>query len=130
MLRSGAYVAHDDGFYRHLSPLGSTPRTDGPGLRSAMHAWVRVTSQPEPGLALIDAGKRDLPFDEGLPRCSCAAPRIPGEQPTALDSVTVTAVNDQHGFLRFDPTGDPPLEIGTSCASGCPTPAPLSTSGR
>ncbi len=118
VLRSGAYVAHDDGFYRHLSPLGSAPRTDGPGLRSAMHAWVRVTSQPEPGLALIDAGKRDLPFDEGLPEVQLRRPRIAGEQPTALDGVTVTAVNDQHGFLAFDPTGDPPLEIGDELRLG------------
>ena len=118
VLRSGAYVAHDDGFYRHLSPLGSTPRTDGPTLRSAMHAWVRVISQPEPGLALIDAGKRDLPFDEGLPEVQLRRPRISGEQPTALDGVTVTAVNDQHGFLAFDPTGDPPLEIGDELRLG------------
>ena len=118
VLRSGAYIAHDDGFYRHLSPLGSAPRTDGPSLRSAMHAWVRVVSQPEPGLALFDAGKRDLPFDEGLPEVQLLRPRIPGEKPTALDGLTVTAVNDQHGFLAFDPTGDPPLEIGDELRLG------------
>ena len=118
VLRSGAYVAHDDGLYRDVSPLGSTPRTDGPTLRSAMHAWVRVTSQPEPGLALIDAGKRDLPFDAGLPEVQLRRARISGEQPTALDGVTVTAVNDQHGFLAFDPTGDPPLEIGDELRLG------------
>lgn len=67
VLRSGAYVTHDDGFYKDISPLGSRRRTSGPGLHAALHAWVRVTSQPEPGLALFDAGKRDLPFDEGLP---------------------------------------------------------------
>ena len=32
-----------------------------------MHVWARVVSRPEPGLALLDAGKRDVPFDEGLP---------------------------------------------------------------
>ena len=118
VLRSGAYVAHDDGLYRQVSPLGSTPRTDGPTLRSAMHAWVRVISQPEAGLALIDAGKRDLPFDAGLPEVQLRRPRISGERPTALDGVTVTAVNDQHGFLAFDPTGDPPLEIGDELRLG------------
>ena len=130
VLRSGAYVAHDDGLYRHVSPLGSTPRTDGPTLRSAMHAWVRVISQPEPGLALIDAGKRDLPFDEGLPEVQLRRARISGEQPTALDGVTVTAVNDQHGFL---PSTRPMIRHWrsvTSFASGCPIPAPPSTSGR
>ena len=38
-----------------------------------MHGWVRVTSQPEPGLAIFDAGKRDLPFDEGLPEVQLLA---------------------------------------------------------
>ena len=42
-------------------------RRAGTPLRSAMHAWARVVSRPEPGLALLDAGKRDIPFDEGLP---------------------------------------------------------------
>ena len=32
-----------------------------------MHGWAQVISQPEPGLAFFDAGKRDLPFDEDLP---------------------------------------------------------------
>ncbi|MFE5340594.1 amino acid deaminase [Isoptericola sp. NPDC056578] len=102
VLRSGAYVVHDDGFYRHISPLGEEPRSGGPGFRSAMHGWVRVSSQPEPGLALFDAGKRDLPFDEGLPEVQLRRPRAAGEEPAAVPGVQVTALNDQHGFLRWD----------------------------
>ncbi|GAA1722721.1 amino acid deaminase [Isoptericola hypogeus] len=116
VLRSGAYQVHDDGHYRHVSALGEEPRTDGTGLRAAMHAWVRVTSQPEPGLALFDAGKRDLPFDEGLPRVQRRWPRQDedGVGLAPVDGVTVTAVNDQHGFLRWDATGakEPPVRIG------------------
>jgi len=118
VLRSGAYVTHDDGFYRDISPLGSRPRTSGPALRAAMHAWVRVTSQPEPGLALFDAGKRDLPFDEGLPEVQLRRPRTSGDSPVPLDGVTVTVVNDQHGFLSFDPNGDPPVRIGDELRLG------------
>ncbi len=40
-----------------------------------MHAWARVVSRPEPGLALLDAGKRDVPFDEGLPEPQLVAER-------------------------------------------------------
>ncbi|MBX6766791.1 MAG: alanine racemase, partial [Actinomadura rubrobrunea] len=65
VLRSGAYVIHDDGFYRSISPFARGAH--GERLRSAMHAWARVVSRPEPGLALLDAGRRDLPFDQGLP---------------------------------------------------------------
>lgn len=127
VLRSGAYLAHDDGFYRHISPLGASPRTAGPRLRSAMHGWVRVTSQPELGLALMDAGKRDLPFDEGLPEVQLRRPRDGESGPVALEGITVTALNDQHGFLSFGseqvdgtdraPAGAP-VEIGDELRLG------------
>lgn len=87
LLRSGAYLIHDDGHYRALSPLRDT-------LRSAMHGWARVLSRPEPDLALLDAGKRDLPYDEGLPEPQLV--RGGG----VLTGARVTALNDQHTFLR------------------------------
>lgn len=115
VLRSGAYIAHDDGFYRSITPFN---RIGGTGLRSAMHAWVRVGSQPEPGLALFDAGKRDLPFDEGMPE----AQRVQREGTTTVaklsDPPQVTAVNDQHGFLRWDPSAAAPLAIGDEVRLG------------
>ncbi|MGA9872147.1 MAG: alanine racemase [Rhodococcus sp. (in: high G+C Gram-positive bacteria)] len=86
VLRSGAYVIHDDGFYSEISPM--IPGRSEHVLRAAMHGWARVVSRPEPGLALLDAGKRDLPYDEGLP------------VPQSVDGA-VTALNDQHAFLRF-----------------------------
>ncbi|MDQ0726205.1 alanine racemase [Microbacterium sp. W4I20] len=86
VLRSGAFQIHDDGFYSRMSPFG--PLTGTAPLRSAMHAWARVVSQPEPGLALLDAGRRDVPFDLGLP----TPQSVEGE---------ITALNDQHAFLRL-----------------------------
>lgn len=118
VLRSGAYVVHDDGFYRDISPLGDHPRTDGPTLHSAMHGWVRVSAQPEPGLAIFDAGKRDLPFDEGLPEVQLLRPRESGDHVGELDGITVTALNDQHGFLRFDADAQPPVRIGDELRLG------------
>lgn len=99
VLRSGAYIVHDDGFYRGISPFSRG--VDSP-FRSAMHAWVRVVSAPEEGLALLDAGKRDVPYDEGLPEPQAIAADL-GEPATALTGATISAVNDQHAFLRFDP---------------------------
>ncbi|WP_010525524.1 alanine racemase [Nesterenkonia sp. F] len=102
VLRSGACIIHDDGFYRGISPLGRTD-PDGPGaLRSAMHCWARVVSQPEPGLAILDAGKRDVPVDEGLPAPQLIGPRLGGPM-TELRDAAITAVNDQHCFLVVDP---------------------------
>ncbi|WDM45592.1 alanine racemase [Microbacterium luteolum] len=86
VLRSGAFQIHDDGFYSRMSPFG--PLTGTAPLRSAMHAWARVVSQPEDGLALLDAGRRDVPFDLDLP------------VPQSVDG-EITALNDQHAFLRL-----------------------------
>jgi D-serine deaminase-like pyridoxal phosphate-dependent protein len=86
VLRSGAFQIHDDGFYSRMSPFG--PLTGTPPLRSAMHAWSRVVSQPEDGLALLDAGRRDVPFDLDLP----VPQSVAGE---------ITALNDQHAFLSL-----------------------------
>nr|WP_236571141.1 alanine racemase [Microbacterium hydrocarbonoxydans] len=86
VLRSGAFQIHDDGFYSRMSPFGDITGTEP--LRSAMHAWARVVSQPEPGLALLDAGRRDVPFDLDLP----VPQSVAGE---------ITALNDQHAFLQL-----------------------------
>ncbi len=118
VLRSGAYIAHDDGYYREISPLGSAPRTDGDRLIPAMHGWVRITSQPEAGLAIFDAGKRDLPYDEGMPEPQLLRPRTAGDSVRAVEGMTVTKLNDQHGFLRFSPDGEPPLVIGDELRVG------------
>ncbi|WP_067570971.1 amino acid deaminase [Nocardia acidivorans] len=101
LLRSGAYVIHDDGFYSGISPLtagGASLTGDARPLRSAMHGWARCVSRPEPGLALLDAGKRDLPFDEGLPVPQLVAG--PAVKPLP-EGATVTKLNDQHAFLRW-----------------------------
>ena len=79
ILRSGAFQVHDDGFYRGITPLQ--------GLRSAMHGWARVVSTPEPGLAILDGGKRDFPYDEGMPVSEFGA---------------IEKLNDQHAYLRTD----------------------------
>ena len=97
MIRSGAYVIHDDGFYREISPLS---RTGGRPLAAGMHGWARVVSRPEPGLAILDAGKRDLPVDEGLPEPQQVGPALGG--PMRPLNGRITAVNDQHCFLTVD----------------------------
>ncbi|MFC5815248.1 alanine racemase [Nonomuraea harbinensis] len=85
ILRSGAYVTHDDGYYRERTPYN---RIDGE-LRPALEVWAHVLSTPEPGLAVVGMGKRDAPYDEGLP-----VPRRGG--------VTVVKMQDQHTIVRAD----------------------------
>lgn len=91
ILRSGSYITNDDGTYAELSPgLRGRP---GPALRPALRAYGRVISRPEPGLAIVDAGRRDVPFDAGLPI------------PLDLPGTRVTQLNDQHIFLTGDLDG-------------------------
>ncbi|MBT2513643.1 alanine racemase [Arthrobacter sp. ISL-30] len=97
-LRSGAYITHDDGFYRGISPLDEAGTNVARPLRSAMYGVARVVSHPEPGLALLDGGKRDFPFDEGLPIPRATASDL-GHEWVTFNGAAVTAMNDQHSYL-------------------------------
>ncbi len=107
VLRSGAYVAHDDGHYLLLSPFGRAGEAVAP-FRPALHAWSRVLSRPEPRLAILDAGKRDVSYDLDLPVAQRIR-RADGTTTAAMDC-RVTAVNDQHTFLSLGV--DVSVEVG------------------
>jgi len=96
LLRAGAYLVHDDGHYRAASAFS---RGLGRPLTSAMHGWARVLSRPEPGLALLDGGKRDFPYDDGLPEPQ----RLLGGPDGGLAGASVSQLADQHTFMRLDP---------------------------
>ncbi|HWS51516.1 MAG TPA: amino acid aldolase [Microbacterium sp.] len=106
-LRSGAYIVHDDGFYRGISPFDGGGTGDGPRFVNSMHGIARVVSRPESELALVDAGKRDLPYDEGLPIPRAAADELAG--PWHPVEATVSAMNDQHSYVR----SAEPLALGS-----------------
>ncbi|MHA7271028.1 alanine racemase [Arthrobacter sp. HLT1-20] len=59
VLRSGCYATHDHGTYAGVNPI--------PGLTAALTIRALVVSAPEDGLVVAGAGKRDLPYDAGLP---------------------------------------------------------------
>jgi D-serine deaminase-like pyridoxal phosphate-dependent protein len=108
ILRSGAYQLHDSGYYATVSPLGRE-RAHG-RLRPALSLWSRVLSRPEPDLAILDAGRRDAPFDEGLPVPELVRGRADGG--AALAGAHVVKLNDQHAFLRLDPARSADLAVG------------------
>jgi D-serine deaminase-like pyridoxal phosphate-dependent protein len=107
VLRSGCYLTHDDGSYAESSPFG---RTTGRPLHAALHAWAMVVSRPEPGLALLNAGRRDVPYDGKLPVPQAIRGRDRDGSARALAGSSVTALNDQHAYLRLDPDSD--LQLG------------------
>ena len=106
ILRSGAYVTHDHGYYGTVSPAhrGSQDATDAPVLRPALELWAQVLSRPEPGLALLGAGRRDAGFDKGLPVPLRVVRRgVPSGVTGCGVAGEVTQLNDQHAYLRLDP---------------------------
>jgi D-serine deaminase-like pyridoxal phosphate-dependent protein len=91
IVRSGAYLTHDDGLYARTSPLRSA-------LQPALQVWAQVVSRPEPGLAVLTMGRRDVSFDQDLP------------VPLGLSDSVVTKLNDQHAYLRLG--CDDSVEVG------------------
>ncbi|MGW0186930.1 amino acid deaminase [Streptomyces sp. NPDC003362] len=105
LLRSGAYVSHDDGHYRKLTPFTRVPEEGA--LEPAFRLWAQVVSRPSPEQAFVNAGKRDAAHDLDLPFAQVVR-RDGVERPAA--GVEVTGLSDQHAWLRTGPEAD--LEVG------------------
>ena len=95
VLRSGCYIAHDHGLFAANTPL--------PALRPALTVWGTVVSEQD-GQAFLDVGRRDISYDQGLP---VPLRRYrPGQEDVELVDESVTALNDQHAFVRIGPGSD------------------------
>lgn len=68
LLRSGAYVSHDDGHYRELTPFNRVPEEGA--LEPAFRLWSQVVSRPSPS-------RRSPTRASGTRRttCTCPSPR-------------------------------------------------------
>jgi D-serine deaminase-like pyridoxal phosphate-dependent protein len=98
VIRSGAYLTHDDGLYARTSPLsrgGTTP------FRPALSVWAQAVARPEPDLAVLTMGRRDVSFDQDMP------------VPRGLPGGRVTKLNDQHAYLSLRPADQPLVRVGT-----------------
>ncbi|GAA5208197.1 amino acid deaminase [Microbacterium kyungheense] len=115
VLRSGAYVVHDHGYYRANSPF------EAAGLRPAARGIARVVSRTEPTLAIVDAGKRDFPYDEGLP-LPLYAVTASGDR-HALPDAAMTKLSDQHGFVSIP--ADSSLAVGDLVVFGLSHPCTM-----
>ncbi|GGW85347.1 amino acid deaminase [Streptomyces malachitofuscus] len=105
LLRSGAYVSHDDGHYRKLTPFNRVPEEGA--LEPAFRLWTQVVSRPSAEQAFTNAGKRDAAYDLDLPFAQVVR-RDGSERPAA--GIEVTGLSDQHAWLRT--TGEADLEVG------------------
>jgi len=101
VLRSGCYVTHDHGRYQRL--VSAIDRRIGcdRGLQGALEVWAVVQSVPEPGLALLSAGRRDLSYDIEMPIPLRWCPQGQRQPRAAGAAWQVTGLNDQHAHLRL-----------------------------
>ncbi|HZF91998.1 amino acid deaminase [Streptomyces sp.] len=105
LLRSGAYVSHDDGHYRKLTPFTRIPEEGA--LEPAFRLWTQVVSRPTPEQAFVNAGKRDAAYDLHLPFAQVVR-RDGVERPAT--GIEVTGLSDQHAWLRTSPEAD--VQVG------------------
>jgi D-serine dehydratase len=108
VLRSGCYITHDHGHYRRYLQLVERREGLQHSLLPALEVWALVQSVPEPGLAFLTCGRRDISYDIELPmpqRLARAGVRRMEEVFATPPDWRITALNDQHAYLEFDPSG-------------------------
>lgn len=120
VLRSGCYLTHDHQRYtRYLCCVGERLNVRET-LKPALEVLACVQSQPEPGLALLSMGKRDVAYDLDLPQPVWRSDGVGGAPQPVPAHWRIDALNDQHAYLRFDATA-PRAEwprLGETVASG------------
>ncbi len=105
VIRPGCYVTHDSGLYRRLTAPDGEPLPGLPRLEHALEVWGVVQSLPEPGLAIVGVGKRDVSYD--------VEPPIPlrlhrpgsDTEPRPAEGLHVRSLWDQHLSLAGDTAG-------------------------
>lgn len=120
VLRSGCYVTHDHWNYARYLKLVEEREGLSSSLQPALEIWAKVQSVPEPGLAILSAGRRDLSFDQCMPmpvRWSARGESGEGAMQATPESWKVKALSDQHAHMVFDASGVCP-QVGDRVALG------------
>jgi D-serine deaminase-like pyridoxal phosphate-dependent protein len=118
LLRSGSYIAHDAVKNERVSPFADHDPESR--FRSAIEVWGAVLSRPEPDLAILGFGRRDVPFDQDPP-VPFTMRRPSGEHLDVAGCLVVERLNDQHAYCRMGPevSIDPGDLIGCGISHPC-----------
>ncbi len=110
LIRPGCYLFFDLGMYQQkqqqvLARSALACQVDG-ALQNALEVWAYVLSRPEPGLAVVGLGKRDIAFDAGL-ALVCQHYRPGTAAPQQADpSWRLVKMMDQHALLQLPSDAD------------------------
>src|SRR5579875_435361 len=119
VLRPGCYVVHDHRSYRDTMAevKARHPELEGE-LEPALAVFAHVQSLPEPGLAVVAMGKRDISCDPDLP--IPLQLHRPGEPARPLAGCHVRKVMDQHAMMVIPDQTD--IRVGDIVSFGASHP--------
>ena len=119
VLRPGCYVVHDHRSYRDAMAevKARHPQLEG-GLEPGLAVFAHVQSLPEPGMAVVAMGKRDISCDPDLP--IPLQLHRPGEPARPLTGCSVRRVMDQHAMVVIPEGTD--IRIGDVVSFGASHP--------
>jgi D-serine dehydratase len=126
ILRSGCYITHDAGLYERMFRSVKEREALPPksGFRAALEVWSQVQSRPEPTLALLTMGKRDVSYDVDLPRpVAWYRPGRHDEPREPPADWRIIRLNDQHAYLQVPPGAD----VAVGDLIGCGVSHPCTT---
>jgi D-serine dehydratase len=100
-------VTHDHGIYAERNPAARVVR-DAPRFLSAITVRTTVLSRPERTRAIVNAGRRHVSYDAGLP----VALHVERNGAILIDepAPVVVQLNDQHAHLEI--SADASLQVG------------------
>jgi D-serine deaminase-like pyridoxal phosphate-dependent protein len=119
VLRPGCYVVHDHRSYRDAMAAVKMrhPELEG-GLEPALAVFAHVQSLPEPGMAVVAMGKRDISCDPDLPMPLQL--HRSGGPARPLTGCSIRKVMDQHAMLAIPANLD--IRIGDIVSFGASHP--------
>jgi D-serine deaminase-like pyridoxal phosphate-dependent protein len=118
VLRPGCYVVHDHKLYAGAMDQikARDPKLEGE-LQPALEVFAHVQSLPEPGLAIIALGKRDIGHEPDLPLPLRLYPlSAKSAAPIDISAWRTTHIMDQHVFLEIP--GNAEIAVGDVIAFG------------
>lgn len=112
LIRPGCYLIHDQGICEQaqtqvMTRLGAHTRGS---LQSCLEVWSYVQSRPEPGLAIVNMGKRDVAFSDGLPKPALHFRPGHKKPSTANPALRTVEMMDQHAYIQIPEPAD--LKVG------------------
>ena len=122
ILRSGCYITNDHGMYEQAQRAEAERgqlALSAP-FQPALEVWAYVQSRPEPGLAVLTLGKRDISHDIEMPIPIKWSRRGSRTVEKLGAGCTIASLNDQHARLLLP--DQHPLAVGDRVGLGCSHP--------